>query len=509
MSLNLKLRILVINMFNKYRIEALLKNKLAKVCDAIMCTNKAKNADTAVAMARIFNTAGVQKNKPEWLSYFVTIPKPVVSLFMVLVFLTNCNSNKKTIQSEIIEIKPTWVDHKPINPEYYYGVGKADKKYHNSDYQQSAKKMALEDLSSEIEVKLDAKSVLYQKENSREYYESYQSTIQIEVTQNISGFEPVDSWNNENEYWVLYRLSKTKYAHIEAEKRNKAISKALHYVDEAELSSEIKKKIDNLTLALQSIKPYLNKPLKTTHHNSTIYLGDYISDQIEEKLMGLVIYPSREKIDLNLRNCYQSTSNWSLQYKNLPVTNFPIRIKFKTYSAQLTYTDDNGLFNYHLVSRYFDNPPPNLQVWINTSDLIDDQLILTLFDEKYAGKRIDITLHKPGFLIDSKKGKDAIQQKIIKSGGKITNNIEQADIILKFNFNITDLGKADDFYITKCEIIVSVIGNNNQINGQKSWPSVKGIHLNKASSREKAIENSLEQIDYPWFQELISDFCNQ
>ena len=107
----------------------------------------------------------------------------IASGLLILMMITGCKSKKQVEQIDNIALKPSWVDHKPIEQAYYYGVGKADKKYHSSDYQQSAKKLALEDLSSEIEVKLDAQSILYQKETSREYFETYQATTQIEVSQ--------------------------------------------------------------------------------------------------------------------------------------------------------------------------------------------------------------------------------------------------------------------------------------------------------------------------------------
>jgi len=433
----------------------------------------------------------------------------ILTALLILFIFAGCGSKKQVSQVETEVLKPSWVNKKPIDGAYYYGVGKADKKYHASDYQQSAKTFALEDLSSEIEVKLDAQSVLYQKETSRNYFESYQAITQIEVSQNISGFEPVDSWNNENEYWVLYRLSKTKYALIEDEKRNKAIAQAIHYIDEAELSLSYKKRFDNLTMAMESIKAYLNKPLKTTFNNATIYLGNYISNKMEESLEGLVMYASKDEINLNLENCYTSSVDWSLQYKNIPVGNLPVRIKFKTFSAQLTYSDENGIFGYEVANRYFDKNQPDVEVWVNTSDLIDDPLIQSLFNQKYAFNQIDVSLHKPVFLVDTDEGKEIIQQEIIKAGGKVTTRVEQAGIILKFEFKVTELGKASDFYTSKCAIIVSAIDEHDNLELQKSWPAVKGIHLNRVSSRDRAIGNSLEQINYKWFQQLISDLCNQ
>lgn len=421
--------------------------------------------------------------------------------------VTGCKSKKKVEQIDNIASKPSWVDHKPIEQAYYYGVGKADKKYHSSDYQQSAKKLALEDLSSEIEVKLDAQSILYQKETSREYFETYQATTQIEVSQNISGFEPVDSWNNENEYWVLYRLSKSKYKQIEAEKRNQAVAQSLHYLEQSENALDYKTRFENLVLAMQSIKSYLNDPLETTHNNTSIYLGNYITYEIEEMLEGLTITSSKNNLNLNLENCYESVANWSLQYNNSPVNRFPVRIKFKTYSAQQKLSDENGLISYSVETHFFENTSPIVKVWVEIDDLIDDQLLQSLFNEKYASNSINVTLSKPVFFIQSEKGKGVIQQEILKAGGKVTNQDDQADITLIFKFNVTDLGKSNDFYTSKCETIVSVRSKNREVNFQKNWPPEKGVHLNAENAREKAIENSVEQINYRWFQELILDIC--
>jgi len=47
---------------------------LDKEGDVILCDNKVKNVEIALAMARLFNAVSVQKNKPEWLSYFATMP---------------------------------------------------------------------------------------------------------------------------------------------------------------------------------------------------------------------------------------------------------------------------------------------------------------------------------------------------------------------------------------------------------------------------------------------------
>ena len=110
------------------------------------------------------------------------------------------------------------------------------------------------------------------------------------------------------------------------------------------------------------------------------------------------------------------------------------------------------------------------------------------------------------FSIDSEKGKGVIQQEILKAGGKVSNQ-DNADITLIFKFNVTDLGRSNDFYTSKCETIVSVQSKNKEVNFQKNWPPAKGVHLNSENAREKAIDNALKQINYRWFQDLILDIC--
>ncbi|MCD4736520.1 MAG: PQQ-binding-like beta-propeller repeat protein, partial [Bacteroidales bacterium] len=79
-------------------LKALLRNKLDKTGKVILCDNKAKNVDIAVrvplkalaeaqAIARLFNAVSVQKNKPEWVSYFLTMPNIFLSILILCLSL--------------------------------------------------------------------------------------------------------------------------------------------------------------------------------------------------------------------------------------------------------------------------------------------------------------------------------------------------------------------------------------------------------------------------------------
>ena len=85
--------------------KALLRNKLNKTGEVILCNNKAKNVGITSAMTSVFNPVSVQKNKPERSSYFVTMSmyyyqqllkiKPFFAIVLValLFILTSCNKS--------------------------------------------------------------------------------------------------------------------------------------------------------------------------------------------------------------------------------------------------------------------------------------------------------------------------------------------------------------------------------------------------------------------------------
>jgi len=55
--------------------KGLLRNKVYRIGDVILCSDKAKNTVIAIVKTRLFNEVSVQKNKTKCIGYFVTSPK--------------------------------------------------------------------------------------------------------------------------------------------------------------------------------------------------------------------------------------------------------------------------------------------------------------------------------------------------------------------------------------------------------------------------------------------------
>jgi hypothetical protein len=120
--------------------------------------------------------------------------------------------------------RPSWVRARPTTSNYYVGVGLANKA--RPDHLETAKKNALNDLASEISVVVEGNSLLYTLDQRSRFDESFTSTIRTRTSEQLEGFELVDSWENGTEYWTYYRLSKSEHARIKAERKAKAIANA-------------------------------------------------------------------------------------------------------------------------------------------------------------------------------------------------------------------------------------------------------------------------------------------
>ena len=133
-------------------------------------------------------------------------------IIVIFLILAGCSpSVTKTGQkSDLQNARPGWLSAKPQTGAYYVGIGHSTKGGTNN-YVQEAKKSSLEDLVSEIKVNISSTSVLTQIDENKEFRDKYEQMIQTTAADEIEEFEAVDSWEDDKNYWVYYRLSKQRY----------------------------------------------------------------------------------------------------------------------------------------------------------------------------------------------------------------------------------------------------------------------------------------------------------
>lgn len=160
-------------------------------------------------------------------------------LLLCFVGLSSCSRRAVPASSTpatISDNRPGWIQQRPISSIYYIGIGSASVR--QPEYQEAAKKNALQDLISEIRVSVSATSFLYQLDRGGSFREEYESNIKTTVTAEIENFEMVDTYQDGERYWVYYRLSRVEYQRQQEVKKENARRTSLAFYRQAQLAEQ-------------------------------------------------------------------------------------------------------------------------------------------------------------------------------------------------------------------------------------------------------------------------------
>jgi hypothetical protein len=293
-----------------------------------------------------------------------------IFIFAILFCLQAC----KTIQTQNLpvpaqELKvPSWVSSRPNSSLKYTGIGFAEKK--GGNYQMEAKKSALYDLASEIKVDISSNSVLYTVQNNNSFNENFNSLIKLSNSDNIEGYNLVESYENDKQYWVYYQLDKLQYAEAKAEKKRQTISKACNlmmasFYDEKnkDFSSSLKKRIQ----AFGVLTPYLSEeivfdPAVSGGPKNIFDLTNIIQQQLQS------ISVSQQSVVPSLKP-YQPVYDpisYKLQLKTkTPLQNFPFVI-----------SSDDDKINVHEKAATSENG--EIQVRVNSVEPVNQDVSFSL-----------------------------------------------------------------------------------------------------------------------------------
>lgn len=182
----------------------------------------------------------------------------------------SCTSSQQVQEIQSV-IKPSWVLSRPISESNYIGIAKASKA--SNDYQSIAKKNALMDLSSEISVRISSESIFHQVDKGESYRDEYQSLIQMESHKDLEGYKLVNSWEDENDYYLYYSLPKSLWEEIKVKRKQKSLEQAYSFYQlalESDPKNDFVNRVHYAIEALNKLKmhmhdllnhPQLSKPI--------------------------------------------------------------------------------------------------------------------------------------------------------------------------------------------------------------------------------------------------------
>ncbi len=268
-------------------------------------------------------------------------------LLLILLVIFHCNTifAKKS---------PDWVKNRPIDSEYYIGIGFAQKIKDNNDHIEIAKTNALKNLSSEITINISGEAISNIVEKAGIVEDEFKSQIRSFTQAELDGYEVVDTWQDKNEYWIYYQLSKELYKQLKQQKIDKAISLSMDLFSEAKINEEKKNIEKALLYYLQSLNPiekYIGESLETTFRGSTIYLNNEIYFSIQNLLSSIDLKPRNPTLDAKKNKPIKQFLQVTAIYNDedgiqTPISNLPLYFSFLSGSGDLLQearTDDNGI----------------------------------------------------------------------------------------------------------------------------------------------------------------------
>ncbi len=261
-----------------------------------------------------------------------------ILLFSILLVFQACKTQQAIVEQPANNT-PQWVGSRPVMNDYYIGIGMAKKSGLSDNYISVARNNALNDLVSEISIKISGNSMLYQFENKTELKEEFKTYTNTSIKENLEGYELSASWGNENEYWVFYKLSKKLYADAKAKKLDDIKKRALSFYEKASEYEEVadyNNAIISYLKAFDIIKKHLADELTIfSPTKGNINLGTEIYNSVQEILHNIHLKPNIDKLFVSLSTPITKDIIVTAAYQNVkagkmptPVAGLPLRFTF-------------------------------------------------------------------------------------------------------------------------------------------------------------------------------------
>lgn len=261
------------------------------------------------------------------------------TLFLLLI-AAGCNPSvtNTSLKTDLQDSKPAWLSAKPDQSFYYIGIGRGIKTG-TANYLQAAKKSALEDLVSEIKVNVSGTSTLSHIDANKEFQEKYEQIIKTTAADEIEEFELVDSWQDERNYWVYYRLSKQRYKEIKDEQKRNAVSIGLDFFTKAKQAERNNDPVLALGFYYQgfrAIEKYLAEPIRLEFEGREILLTSEVVANMQLLLDKMEISITPAEVSLNRRVSIDDQSFMAKAYDKKSrkiISDLPLRASFEKGSG--------------------------------------------------------------------------------------------------------------------------------------------------------------------------------
>ncbi len=452
--------------------------------------------------------------------------KLLLMMFLAgMTVLTSCSSSKIGGTGGK---KPAWVKERPVNSDYYIGIGMAPT--NQAQYMKIAKKNALTDLVSEISVEISGSSVLHQVEDEGGFRQKYESFTRTSLQEQLEGYEVVDSYTGRKHHWVYYRLSKAKYQRMKREKLERARATAREFYQkarDARANRNIHEALNYYGKAFAAIRTFLDQDLSVMTDQGKVNLGLALYREIQETLNAIAVVPDQEPFRVKPFSKGQKAVSATVFYRDDQgkhrVTDLPFRCylaEANSSSNHQVQSNQSGKITCSLAGMPFTGDQNRIKVELNTGVYFDSKdsqnnLLGRLFKTQgsvptgYINIKID-ALQAYFTSSEEKFGKPAqahpvanlFKEVLTRNAFALVSNPSQADVIIKIEANTTK-GKLIDRYdlytaYLNCNVSLIRAGDQTEIysTGLQNIKGMKagGYNMAARDARKKAKDQIRQKI---------------
>lgn len=445
-----------------------------------------------------------------------------IAAFLALVLLVGCKDKQPVVSTPVTQEveRPSWVVSRPSSAGDYIGVGLANKG--RPDFQETAKKNALNDLASEISVKVEGNSLLYTLDRRTTFDESFTSSIKTSTTEQLEGYELVDTWENGTEYWTYYRLSKAEHARIKAEKKAKAIGTAtdLHTRSLASLSAgDLKSAFDQDLRGLLAIKDYWGENDVVDIGGRQVPLANELYNDLQKLTSGVQFSVLPERCELNYANHFKRelliTAVHGVNGSTRDLVQLPVTITYPGTGGKVTElknTDPEGQVR-TTVQRVADDLPtaPEVVVRLNMDELASKELDQALVKPLLASltvpeKHAPIDRKMPKVFMRAKEtnlGQPvndagvamAVREELTRRGFRFVDREADSELVLDLNATTRQGGESNGFFTAFLDLALTFRDRRTQdVVHEGGRQGVKGVQLNYDKAGLEAYKKAVQDV---------------
>ncbi len=429
-------------------------------------------------------------------------------IVFVLMALAACKGHQDAVKdpqtAQAATPRPSWVTERPRGDFDYIGIGTSPAG--RTGYQESAKKNALNDLASEISVRVEGNSLLSSLDTRTNFSETYNSNIRTTTNEQLEGYEMVETWQNEQEYWVYYRLSKAEHARIKQARKDKAIAQAkdnyLRAVQQL-VAGDLKGAFDQDVRGLIAMKEYWGESDMVMIGDRQVQLANELFADLQRLTNGVRFTAVPERCALDYGNRFKRELLISASFadgrQRRDLVQLPVKVLYPGLSGpvvEVKNTDTEGHLRTTVQRVEAGGAATDLVVRLNMDELVSKELD-PVFVKPLIGSLTVPELHvpidrtMPKVYITSQEtnlGKPVtagvatgIKEELTTNGFRFTERATDADLLMDVKASTREGGQSSGMYTTLLDVTYVLRDrrtNETVVEGGKQ--GFKGIQLDHA-----------------------------